>query len=124
MELTSQNVEETFIDCLCETQESLDGIIIEGIVAKYKFDTDKLEIHKTDIETMLAELPTEFRKDGGGGWSFVNACVDKNGNQWTDLHQRMEQLFCLGIAIGKVQCTLPREMWEMLPGGMPYYAIL
>jgi len=123
MKLTSENVETIFMDSLCETKES-DGVIIEGIVASYKFDNNKVESYKNDIESMLAELPTEFRKDVGGGWSFMNACNDKDGNQWTDFHQRMEQLFCLGMAIGKVECQLPREMWESLPGGMPYYTIL
>ncbi len=72
---------------------------------------------------MLDELPDSFKKSGGGGMSFQNACVDKQGNQWTDFHQRMEQLFQLGIGIGKVELLMPREMWAMLPGGMPYYAI-
>jgi hypothetical protein len=75
------------------------------------------------IETMLDELPDEFKKTGGGGMSFLNACNDKHGNQWTDLHQRMEQLFQLDIGIGKVKCLMPREMWGILPDGMPYYVV-
>jgi len=55
--------------------------------------------------------------------SFLNACQDRNGNQWTDLHQRMEQLFVLGQAAGFVSCLLPRDMWAALPGGMPYYVV-
>ena len=35
----------------------------------------------------------------------------------------MEDLFCLGIAIGKVQYCLPRETWSLLPGGVPYLMI-
>ena len=35
----------------------------------------------------------------------------------------MEELFCLGIAIGRVECLIPREMWKILPGGVPYYVI-
>ena len=58
----------------------------------------------------------------GGGWSFLQACVDKNGNHWGE-HSNMEELFCLGIAIGKVESLLPRDMWKVLPGGVPYYVI-
>jgi hypothetical protein len=35
----------------------------------------------------------------------------------------MEGLFCLGMAIGKVECLMPRKMWTILPGGMPYYLV-
>lgn len=55
--------------------------------------------------------------------SFLSACNDKHGKQWADLHLRMEQLFQLGLAIGKAECVFSRDMWEILPGGMPYYVI-
>ena len=32
----------------------------------------------------------------------------------------MEALITLGIAAGLVNFLLPREMWKMMPGGMPY----
>ncbi|NQT49448.1 hypothetical protein HQ571_02010 [Candidatus Kuenenbacteria bacterium] len=72
---------------------------------------------------MLAELPDEFKESGGGGMSFMNACYDRNGNQWTGMHKRMEELFQLGIGIKKAKCLMPRASWSALPGGMPYYAI-
>ena len=46
---------------------------------------------------------------------------DEYGNQWTRYHQRMEQLFQLGI--GKIKCLMPHEMWSILPRGMPYYEV-
>ena len=72
---------------------------------------------------MLAELPNQFQADKGGGWSFLSACDDRNGHQWTDYHQRMEQLFQLGLALGLVRCPVPRDAWSMLPGSMPYYVV-
>lgn len=123
MKLSSKNVEDIVRDSLCHTVES-DGITIDGVVGTYKFNSDKLESHRTEIESMLSQLPNEFKKSGGGGWSFLNACDDKNGKQWTSFHQTMEQLFCLGMGINKVECQLPKEMWELMPGGMPYYMIL
>lgn len=68
-------------------------------------------------------LPRQFHKQGGGGWSFINACNLENGIQWTSFHHIMDQLFILGIGLGVVKCLVPKEMWHILPGGMPYYVI-
>jgi hypothetical protein len=35
----------------------------------------------------------------------------------------MEQLFTLGIALGLAQWQLPRDMWDIFPGGMPYVSV-
>lgn len=72
---------------------------------------------------MLSELPKEFKKESGGGMSFLNACNTSKGEQWTGEHAKMEQLFALGIASGMVECLLPRELWSSLPGGVPYYVV-
>ena len=47
-------------------------------------------------------------------------CNDKDGNQWTGFHQRMEQLLMLGIGLGLMEIQVPRNLWEAFPGGMPY----
>ncbi len=98
-ELTAKRVHNICNDCLAGVPPgSRPGIIlIKGIVYDYCFDSKKLEKHKEEITKMLDELSTDFRKDGGGGMSFLQACVDKNGHQWGE-HQNIEQLFCLGIA--------------------------
>lgn len=125
MKLTSENVETVFMNCLFKDDEDhSDPAIAEGIMSKVGFHKGRLESHSTDIEDLLFCLPEKFHKDIGGGWSFLNACEDKNGHQWTSFHQRMEQLFQLGLAIGKVECLMPRDMWKVLPGEMPYYVIM
>ena len=73
---------------------------------------------------MLSNLPASFQKESGGGMSFLKACEDSEGNQWTGLHKIMDQLFLLGQAAGLVKCLMPREVWGMLPGGVPYYVVL
>jgi hypothetical protein len=35
----------------------------------------------------------------------------------------MEQLLALGTATRQMTILMPREMWDMFPGGMPYIAI-
>ena len=124
-ELDPEQVNKIFADCLFRKDEDTSKHIkAEGITMTVGFHPERLENHKVEIEAMLGELPEEFKKSSGGGWSFLNACNDKHGNQWTGLNQRMEQLFQLGIGIGKVQSLLPREAWSILPGGMPYYIIM
>ncbi len=121
--LTTEHVEKVFIDCLFkEGEDTSKHVKAEGIVTTVGFNPERLEIHKQEIEDMLNELPDQFKKSVGGGWSFLQACMDKHGNQWAE-HPTMEKLFQLGIAIGKVTCQLPREMWSSLPDGMPYYVI-
>ena len=125
MKLTPENVETIFTSSLFDSEaDTSNAIIVEGIQTKFGFDPVKIEDNKKTISAMLDELPDEFKLGKGGGWSFLNACYDKNGNQWTGLQSIMDQLFCLGMAIGKVKLLMPREMWGILPGGMPYYQII
>ena len=123
-------VNKAFIETLY-TDSELEGIegtpegciIVEGIMHRYGFHPGRLEEQRDEVRRWLQALPDTFHKDMGGGWSFLNACDQANGVQWTGLHQRMEQLFCLGMGLGLVKSQLPREVWEFLPGRMPYYVI-
>jgi hypothetical protein len=122
--LNEEHVNRVFMDCLFrDGEDTRQYIKAEGIVRNVGFHPERLEGRRAEIVAMLDELPEQFHEKSGGGWSFLNACNDKHGNQWTGLHQTMEQLFQLGIAIGKVKSLMPREMWEALPGGVPYYVV-
>ncbi len=121
--LTAEKVVAVFEDCLFKDgEDTANHVKAEGITTIVRFHPQRLEGHRKDIEAMLAGLPDNFQASGGG-MSFLNACLDRDGNQWTGMHQTMEQLFQLGIAIGKVKPCLPRDMWSVLPGGMPYYVV-
>jgi hypothetical protein len=123
--LNGEKVRSVFMDCLFqEGEDSSKHIRADGVVTNVGFHPGRLEQHRAEIVEMLDELPDQFKESSGGGWSFLQACDDKHGNQWTDFHQRMEQLFQLGIGISRVKCLVPRELWKALPGGMPYYVIL
>lgn len=121
-------VEVVFMQSLCKEDEPPpDGhIMAEGIMCTVAFHPDRLESHREEVRQMLSCLPREFlvpQLGGEGGWSFLNACNDRDGNLWTGLHNRMEQLFQLGTALGMVKCPMPRNLWSFLPGGMPYYSV-
>ena len=97
--------------------------MVEGILTNYGLSKSALERNKEAITQMLSDLPPPFRQETGGGWSFLNACNTRSGEQWTGLHVVMDRLFVLGMGIGMVQCCLPREFWSFLAGGMPYYMV-
>lgn len=119
--LTAKRVESAFRQCLAA--DGAEGITTEGIMHTVTFGAAAIEGHRDEIRAMLACLPDQFRRSGGGGWSFLNACTDRDGRQWTGLHMTMEELFLLGMAAGLVTDLMGRDMWPALPGGMPYYVV-
>jgi hypothetical protein len=132
--LTATNVEAIYAACLYSDEETAgwDGteeglpegtIVTEGILGKTGFHPGRIAENREIILDMLRELPVGFRKDAGGGWSFLNACMREDGEQWTGFHQTQDRLFQLGMAIGAASYLLPREMWGALPGGMPYLVV-
>ena len=123
MKLTSDKVREIFMDCLFRENESHDDYInIEGITMNIGLHPGRVESHKAEIEELLDELNPNFRKDVGGGWSFLKWCTDKEGHQWGE-HRNGEELAILGMAIGKVKYLFPRNIWGALPGSVPYLMI-
>lgn len=121
--LTANRVDEIFMDCLFKDEEPTEVHIVgEGIMVKSGFHPARLESHKEEIGKLLLELPDEFHSDKGGGMSFLNACMDRHENHWGE-HRSMDQLLTLGTATGLAKILVPREMWGMFPGGMPYFVV-
>lgn len=123
-------VNTVFLSCLFREEEvPLNGalpentVLVEGIQCKFGFHHDRLFSHKEQVRSWLALLPHTFRKNEGGGWSFLEACKQSDDTQWTGLHHRMNQLFTLGIGLGLAKWLAPKEMWSILPGGSPYVEI-
>jgi len=126
--LTATNVNEMFTKCLHTDGEVAGlkdgelpegGVGAEGIMTRVMFHPGRLKESKPALVEMLNQLPDEFHKDKGGGMSFLNMCVDRDGTQWGE-HPTMDQLIILAIAAGVGQYCMPREMWTMFPGSMPY----
>lgn len=122
--LTSSRVHETFMNCLFrDNEDTSTAVIAEGIMGKFGFNPDRLKAAEPDIREMLAELPDEFHADKGGGWSFLNACMDRHDNHWAE-HPTINELLVLGIAVQRAKILMPREMWSMFPGGLPYFSVI
>lgn len=123
MELTAKNIDQVFLDCIFNTRDDPSEIIeVEGVILKCKFNRERLEPHNEDIRSMLNQLPDEFMEKIGGGWSFLDACLTKEGAHWGE-HTDIDKLICLGLAIGKIEFCLDREYWKFFPGGVPYFVI-
>lgn len=121
IELSTETVESIFVDCLFKDgEDTSENVKAEGIMMTVGFHPGRLAAHRDEITHLLTELPEEFNE----GWSFLNACNDRHGHQWTSFHRTMDQLFMLGMAIDKIECLAPCELWSALPGGMPYYKTL
>ena len=119
----AQNIDTILKDCLFRNGEDQSAAMIaKGIVTNFGFHPERLEGHRVQIVEELSSLPSEFYANNGGGWSFLNMCNDNNGVQWGE-HQNMEQLVCLGMALGLVKEQFPHDMRSVLPGGMPYYVV-
>lgn len=121
-----ERVAKVFTDCLFREDEiGSDGkskpeaVIIKGIMGTYGLHKDRLQTHKEEVRAILNEMPPEFHKATGGGATFLNLCMDKHGAQWGE-HANMEQLVILGMALKMATYSLPKELWSVLPGGMPY----
>jgi hypothetical protein len=124
MNLTAEKVHSTFMDCLFNDGENTEPHKIGiGVMMTVGFHPQRLQENESVIIEMLNDLPDTFKKEGGGGMSFLNMCQNKEDNQWADLHQTMDELVCLGNAIGKLSFLIPREVWHSLPGGVPYLVV-
>ena len=81
-ELTSENVENTFKDCMFDEEEIKDGrptcdfIIAEGISKTVAFNAEKINRNKSKIAQLVDMLPGIDE-----GQLFSSLCNDKNDHQ-------------------------------------------
>lgn len=123
----AERVETILKNSLYRDEEIVDGkppadaVIAEGVMSKFAFHPERLASHKAEIAELCNQMPDEFQVSKGGGWSFLNLCMTKDGQQWGE-HRNCDQLAVLAIASKQGSFLLPRDMWPMLPGSMPYVA--
>ena len=100
-------------------------VVVEGVLFRVGLHKTRLESNREKVKQILNDMPLDFfveELSGKGGWSFLNLCTDKHGVQWGE-HRNVDELICLGLALNMVRYCLPREMWQTLPGGLPYVVI-
>lgn len=117
--LTQERVDALMHACLfTEGEDTSTQIVIEGIYRTFGLDPIRVFSHREEILELLAQLPERFGKTGGG-WSFMQMPFNRDMQQWGE-QLDAEVLMCLGMAIKQVHYLAPRQLWDMLPGGMPY----
>ena len=131
-QLTAKNVHDILNYCLYTDEEIKQmpegaappegALLVQGVLLNLGLHPHRVAEKKEQIRAMLAELPDQFHAGKGGGWSFLNACMDREGAQWGE-HSNIDELLCLGQAAGLAEFLLPRDMWAMFPGGMPYFSV-
>ena len=120
LELNVSNVKKIFLDCLFKDSEIEDGVPIcdhklgEGILVTFGFNSERLKKNDAKIQNLIDQLPNLEE-----GVSFLNLCMTNDGRQWGE-HKNVEQLTALGEASGNLAYCLPKDMWNTLPGGMPF----
>lgn len=116
----SELTQNAFMDCLFkEGEDTTNHVKVEGITSMFGLHPQRLEEKRELVTAILAKLPEEFKE----GWSFLNLCITKDGEQWTGMHRVCEQLVVMAIGLGLMEYCMPREMWMILPGGVPYLKI-
>ena len=122
LNLTSSNVNKIFMDSLYTEAEQKAGIDeskavkVEGIVTNVGFNPERLLSHLKEVRELVDQLPEEFLNNG---WSFLNLPTTRTGEQWGE-QRNAEQLYLLAAGLGIATFLLPREMWKVLPGSVPY----
>lgn len=119
MELTRSNVQKIMLEALPGKENEPGCIKVDGVVATYLLKEDVLSKYKNDIIDMLHQLPDKFTEEHQG-YSFLEACMTKSEEHWGE-HRDIEALMVLGIGIKRVVVPLPKEVWFILPGGVPYF---
>lgn len=102
-----------------EGEDTTNHVKVEGIMSNFDFHPQRLEEQRELVTALLAELPAEFKK----GYTFLNFCMNKNGELWTGEHRVCEQLIVMAIGLDLMSYCMPRDMWAILPGGVPYIIV-
>ncbi|WCF11483.1 hypothetical protein NDS46_31495 (plasmid) [Paenibacillus thiaminolyticus] len=123
MSINPERVKEILVDCLFREEELKDGkpilpyIDVEGVKFSMGFHPERLSMYKDEVAQMIANLKTDINTENG--ISFLEICLDKRGHLWTGQHEVCDDLIVLGIGLKLLEYVLPREMWNMCPGGLP-----
>ena len=128
--IDAQEISRALMDCLHTDEEAAacapampeDAVRVEVVMHTFIFHPARLESHRAQVIEWIRRLPVEFlaERDGGkGGWSFLRLAFDRQGNQWGE-HLNCDELLALAFGLGLGRFLLPRAMWSVLPGSMPY----
>lgn len=126
MKLTAENVLAVFTKCLFkETESPVDTppVVAHACLLNIGFHPVRIKEARADIASMISQVQEPFFADSGGGWSFLNLCMTADNTLWGQ-HIDCDRLLALGLATDLASYPLARDMWEVLPGSMPYITFI
>ena len=117
----AETVRDLFMACLFEEGEPMnDAVMVEGITMTVGFHPGRLSDRRDRIRDIAAQIVTDdFMAAKGGGTSFLNLCVDRDGAMWGE-HVNCQELMLLCVGAGLASYCLPRSMWGIFQGAVPY----
>lgn len=116
----SELTRKAFMDCLFkEGEDTTNHVEVEGITNLFRLHPQRLEEKRELVTALLAKLPSEFKE----GYTFLNFCTTKDGEQWTGDHRICEELVVMSIGLNLMAYFFPKEVWKFLPGKVPYLII-
>jgi hypothetical protein len=118
MELSAENVQTVFTDCLARTEEA-PTLRVHSVYNEFYLSIIRLKNHTTDIRAFLGCLSTRFYADRGGGHSFTAMGHRRDGEHWGG-RPDVERLVTLGLGVGLVEFCLDRGQWHLFPAGAPF----
>lgn len=122
--IPSSRVHELFKKSLFNEVELINGkpslkpVVAEGVLINVGFHPERIENAREEISMMIDSLNPDIDTDKG--ILFFHICRDRNGNRWTDSYQICEELVLMGIALGILEYSLPRDFWSFFPGSVPF----
>ncbi len=124
-------VNSIFRDCLYRDDEIVNGepvvppIDAQLLTMRVGFHPQRLEQHRGRVIALAREVfqdPFLTSHVDGGGYSFLQIVVDREGNHWCE-HRTAQELMGLCLGLGLATYPIPRDMWPALPGEVPYLTV-
>lgn len=120
MDLTAENVQAVFLDCL--DLDATSGVKVHGVFSEITFHPARLKGHTEAIRGFLGRLSTRFYADRGGGHSFSKIGTRRDGARWGG-RPDSDRLVSLGMGLGLVQFCMDRSRWHLFPDGYPFVRV-
>lgn len=89
-------------------------------VSSLRWHREMLDGARPTILRMLRGLPKEFRNESGGGLSMTRIDRREDGSEWDENGLPCCLLLAMALATGYAKISTPRELWDAMPGGLPY----
>lgn len=130
MKLNTANVSKIFKSCLFKDDELNEEnmptspvVKVEAVASTFGFHQERLGAIKPKVMELLSQMPEAFFKDIGQGDTFLNGLVNDKNIPWSTNQSDLDMLLALGLGTELITYSMPRDMWPILPSGLPYFTI-